>query len=56
VRERWGKLTDDDLDRIDGRRDALEGRLQELYGMRIDHAMREIDEFCKRFDAPVKPR
>ena len=47
VRERWGKLTNDDLDRIKGRRDALEGRIQELYGMQRDHVTREVDEFLK---------
>ena len=32
IKEKWGKLTDDDLDVIDGRRDQLEGKLQERYG------------------------
>ena len=33
VKEQWGKLTDDDLDVINGRRDQLEGKIQERYGM-----------------------
>ena len=32
VKEKWGKLTDNDLTAINGRRDQLEGRLQERYG------------------------
>jgi uncharacterized protein YjbJ (UPF0337 family) len=32
VKEKWAKLTDDDLTAINGRRDQLEGRLQERYG------------------------
>jgi uncharacterized protein YjbJ (UPF0337 family) len=55
VQERWGKLTNDDLDRIRGRRDALEGRLQELYGIQRDHAKREVDEFTKMLE-DVAPR
>jgi uncharacterized protein YjbJ (UPF0337 family) len=44
VRERWGKLTDDDLDVIAGRRDQLIGRIQELYGNTRDEVARDIDE------------
>jgi uncharacterized protein YjbJ (UPF0337 family) len=32
VKEKWGKLTDDDLTAINGQRDQLEGRLQQRYG------------------------
>ncbi len=45
VRERWGKLTDDHLDVIAGKRDQLIGRVQELYGLARDVAEREVDEF-----------
>ena len=44
IQERWGKLTDDDLDVIAGRRDQLIGRIQELYGNTRDEVAREIDE------------
>jgi uncharacterized protein YjbJ (UPF0337 family) len=44
VRERWGKLTDDELDVIAGRRDQLIGRIQELYGNARDEVERELDE------------
>ena len=44
VRERWGKLTDDDLDVIAGRRDQLVGRIQELYGTTRDQVEHDLDE------------
>ncbi|HXE20212.1 CsbD family protein [Castellaniella sp. UC4442_H9] len=42
VKEQWGKLTDDDLDVIDGKRDQLVGRIQERYGMTKDDVDRQI--------------
>lgn len=36
AKEKWGKLTDDDLSSIEGRREQLEGRLQERYGKAKD--------------------
>jgi uncharacterized protein YjbJ (UPF0337 family) len=47
VREQWGKLTDDDLDVIAGRRDQFLGRLQERYGLARAEAERQIDEWVK---------
>ena len=48
VREQWGKLTDDDLDVIAGKRDQLVGRLQERYGHTKDAAEREVTEYEAR--------
>jgi len=45
VRERWGKLTDDQLDVIAGKREQLAGKLQEAYGYSKDQAEREIGEW-----------
>lgn len=45
VKEKWGKLTDDDLTVINGRRDQLVGKLQERYGLAKDAAERELDEW-----------
>lgn len=45
VKERWGKLTDDDLDTIAGKRDQLAGRLQERYGITKEQAEAEIDQW-----------
>jgi len=42
LKVRWGKLTDDDLQVIDGNRDKLVGRLQELYGISKEEADRQV--------------
>ncbi|HTF88646.1 MAG TPA: CsbD family protein [Planctomycetota bacterium] len=47
VRERWGKLTDDELDVIQGKREQLEGRIQEAYGIGRDGAPKQVEEFAK---------
>lgn len=51
IRERWGKLTDDDLDVVAGKRDQLIGLLQQKYGSAKQDAERQVDEFTKRFPA-----
>ena len=48
VRETWGELTDDDLDRIAGKRDKLAGLLQERYGYSRDEAERQVDDFTRK--------
>jgi uncharacterized protein YjbJ (UPF0337 family) len=45
VKERWGKLTDDDLDIINGQREQLIGRIQERYGIAKDEARKQVDEW-----------
>jgi uncharacterized protein YjbJ (UPF0337 family) len=50
VREKWGKLTDDDLDVIAGKRDRLAGRIQERYGIAKDQAERDLDEFARHLN------
>jgi len=45
LKEQWGKLTDDDLDVIGGRRNQLEGKLQERYGYAKDQARKQIDDW-----------
>ncbi len=47
VKEKWGKLTDDELTTIAGKRDQLAGLLQERYGYAKDQAEMEIDAFAK---------
>ncbi len=42
---RWGKLTHDDLDVIDGQREQLAGKLQELYDLTKEEADKQINEF-----------
>jgi uncharacterized protein YjbJ (UPF0337 family) len=43
VQLQWGKLTNDDLDVIEGKRTELAGRLQQRYGVAKDEAERDID-------------
>jgi uncharacterized protein YjbJ (UPF0337 family) len=45
LKEKWKKLTDDDLSAIAGRRDQLEGVLQERYGYDKQRAGVELDKF-----------
>jgi uncharacterized protein YjbJ (UPF0337 family) len=45
VRRQWGKLTDDDLDQIQGNAEKMVGKLQERYGWARDEAERELDGF-----------
>ena len=45
VKEKWGKLTDDDLTTFGGNSDQLSGLLQQRYGYARDQAEREINEF-----------
>jgi uncharacterized protein YjbJ (UPF0337 family) len=45
VQSKWGKLTDNDMELINGKKDILLGRLQEHYGYRRDQAEREVDAF-----------
>ena len=47
AKERWGKLTDDDLDVIRGRKDQLAGKLQERYGIAKEEAEKEIDGWSR---------
>ena len=47
VKEKWGKLTDNDLTVIAGKRDQLAGILQERYGYAKEQAEKELDEFLK---------
>ncbi len=44
IKEWWGVLTDDDLDKINGRRDQLIGVLQQKYGFTKEQATRELDD------------
>ena len=47
VKEKWGKLTDNDLTVVAGKRDQLAGVLQERYGYAKEQAEKELDEFLK---------
>ncbi len=45
VKSKWGKLTDDDLTYIDGKKDQLVGKLQERYGWTKEEAEKELDKW-----------
>jgi uncharacterized protein YjbJ (UPF0337 family) len=45
VKEKWGKLTDDDLTAINGKREQLEGKIQERYGIARDQARKDVDDW-----------
>ena len=47
VRQQWGKLTDDDIARINGKHDELLGILQQRYGYAKEQAQKEVDNWIK---------
>ena len=47
VRQKWGHLTDSDIQVIAGKRDVLIGRVQERYGLAKEKATSEVDGFLK---------
>ena len=54
IREQWGKLTDDDVDQIQGRSEQLIGKLQNRYGIARDEAQRQFDAWNE--SPRVEPR
>jgi uncharacterized protein YjbJ (UPF0337 family) len=49
VKEQWGKLTDDEIDVIAGKRDQLVGKIQESYGITKDEAEKQVNRFGDSF-------
>ncbi len=47
AKENWGKLTDDDIDAVNGRAEQLEGKIQERYGKTKEQAREEVNQFCQ---------
>ena len=47
VQQQWGKLTDDDIDIIEGNRTELLGVIQKRYGLAKDEAERQVDNWMK---------
>ena len=45
IKEKWGKLTDDDIDVINGQQEQLVGRIQERYGIAKSEAQKQVDEW-----------
>jgi uncharacterized protein YjbJ (UPF0337 family) len=47
IKEKWGKLTDDDLTKINGRREQLEGIIEQRYGLAKDMVRKDVDAWLK---------
>lgn len=56
IKERWGKLTDDELDVIAGRRDQFLGKIQQRYGITKEEAQRQMEDFQRTYDLKPGPR
>ena len=56
AKEKWGKLTDDDLDYINGKRDQFIGKLQERYGMAKEEAQKSLQEWASLQEADASAR
>jgi uncharacterized protein YjbJ (UPF0337 family) len=50
IKERWGKLTDDELDELEGHVEVLAGKLQERYGLDRKEAERQVKEFQTQYE------
>jgi uncharacterized protein YjbJ (UPF0337 family) len=50
AKQQWGKLTDDDLAMVAGRREELAGKVQERYGIARDAARKQVDEWANKAD------
>ena len=51
AKQKWGQLTDDDLDKIGGKRDELVGKLQERMGLEREEAERQVRDWNRSLDA-----
>jgi len=50
AKEKWGKLTDDDMTVIEGKRDQLVGKIQERYGYAKDQAEKDVSDWERKND------
>jgi uncharacterized protein YjbJ (UPF0337 family) len=50
IKEKWGKLTDDDLTQIDGKREQFEGKIQERYGIAKDQVRKDVDTWLNSLE------
>ena len=53
IKERWGELTDDDLEVFEGRREQLVGKIQERYGAARAEVESQVDRFFDRVSGLV---
>ena len=50
IKEKWGDLTDDDLDVVAGKRDQFIGKIQQRYGIGKDEAERRVDQWVNELE------
>lgn len=55
LKERWGKLTDDDVKVVAGKRDMLIGKVQERYGVLKKDAEEQVDQWMSRLESSGQP-
>ena len=56
LKEKWGKLSDKDLEKFEGNFDSIKGKLQSLYGYSKERATSEIDETVKKLKLAAKAK
>lgn len=54
LRERWGKLTNDEVEQIDGQEQNLVGKLQEKYGIAKEEAQSQVNNFLSKLNATME--
>ena len=55
IKGKWERLSDDDLDAINGRRERLEDKIHEHYGFAFDHVRKEVDDWLQWQTKPSNP-
>ena len=53
VKQQWGKLTDDDVSTLSGKKDEFIGKLQERYGITREQASKEADDWARTASSDV---
>ena len=53
IREKWGKLTDNDLEMINGQKEQLIGKIQERYGIARQEAEKQVKDFWSHLPTPT---
>ena len=56
VKEQWGKLTDDQIEVIAGKRDQLVGKVHEAYGISMDEADKQLTSWQRRMRKIYRPK
>ncbi|MBB6696471.1 CsbD family protein [Clostridium algidicarnis] len=56
MKKQWGNLTDDEIDRLDGEKDVVIGKIQEKYGKSKEQAESEFNRWYNGLDPSVKNR